>query len=105
MTENPFRAHNHQRTAHRANSLATQQMENLCRRGWNHHLHIVLSTELQKTLQTRRGVLRPLPFKSVGQHHSQARKARPLVLTTGNKLINHHLSTIGKVTKLGFPNN
>ena len=50
-------------------------------------------------------MLWPLPFKTMGQHHSQARQAAPLVLTTGNKLIDHYLGTIGKVTKLGFPDN
>ena len=50
-------------------------------------------------------MLWPLPFKPVGQHHGQARQALPFVLTTGNKLIDHHLGTIGKIAKLSFPNN
>ena len=39
------------------------------------------------------------------QQHGQAAQSAPFVLTTGNKLINHNLSAVSKVTKLGFPNN
>ena len=105
MPQNPLGTHNNQRATHRANRLTPQQMKNLRWSGWVYHLHIVLSTELQEALEARRGVLWTLPFEAVRQQHSQTRETAPLVLTAGDKLIDHHLGTVGKITKLRFPDN
>ena len=40
----------------------------------------------------------------MGEHQSDAIHTAPLHLTRGNELINHDLSAVGKVAKLGFPN-
>ena len=39
----------------------------------------------------------------MGQQHGQPAQSAPFVLPTGNKLIDHHLSAVGEITKLGFP--
>ncbi len=78
-------------------------MVDLRRRGRYAHLNILLGTQLQVTLQTRGGVLRPLPFITMRQQHGQAAQASPLVLAAGDELVDHDLSTVGEVTELGFP--
>ena len=45
-----------------------------------------------------------LAFIAMRQHQSDAIDAAPLHFARGNKLVNHHLRTVGKVAKLGFPN-
>ena len=48
-------------------------------------------------------MLRPLPLVSVGQQHGQSAKPVPLILATGNKLIDNHLGAVGEVAKLRLP--
>ena len=38
------------------------------------------------------------------QHQGDAIHAAPFHLSRSNELVNHHLGTVGKVAKLGFPN-
>src|SRR5690606_8982603 len=89
--------------AQRTHRLATQQVENLRRRGWRAYLYIVLGTQLQETLEPRGGVLRALPFVAVWQQQRQAADTRPLGFTRGNELVDHHLGTVGKIAELRFP--
>ena len=49
-------------------------------------------------------MLGALAFVAVRQHQSQAIDAAPFDFTRGNELVDHHLSTVGKVAELGFPN-
>ena len=48
-------------------------------------------------------MLWPLTFVTVRQHHDKAIYPAPLHFTRGNKLVNHHLRTVGKITKLRLP--
>ena len=65
---------------------------------------LVSAAQLHETLQTCRAVLWALAFVAVRQHQSNAVNATPFNFTTGDKLVNHHLCTIGKIAKLRFPN-
>ncbi len=48
-------------------------------------------------------MLRPLPLVTVRQQHGQATHPAPLLLAGGEELVDHHLSAVGEVTELGFP--
>ncbi|MCY1539272.1 hypothetical protein D9M68_748520 [compost metagenome] len=63
----------------------------------------MLGAQLQVTLQTSGGVLRPLAFIAVGQQHGQAAQTTPLVLTAGDELVDHHLGAVGEIAELGLP--
>ena len=52
--------------------LPPQDVEIIRRRRAVRHLEIVLGGELQEALQTRQGVLRPLPFVAVRQQADEA---------------------------------
>ncbi|MNJ50902.1 hypothetical protein D3C77_461910 [compost metagenome] len=78
-------------------------MVDLCRSGRDAHLHVLFCTQLQVTFQTRRGVLWALAFVTVRQQHHQATHTAPFLLTGADELVDHYLSTVGKVTKLRFP--
>ncbi|OQA09862.1 MAG: hypothetical protein BWY66_00401 [bacterium ADurb.Bin374] len=49
-------------------------------------------------------MLRPLPFVAVRQEDDKAAGAPPLRFAGRDELVDHHLSAIGEVTKLRFPN-
>jgi len=48
-------------------------------------------------------MLRPLAVITVRQAHHEAGTLKPLGLTGCDELINNDLSSVGEVTKLGFP--
>lgn len=66
-------------------------------------LDIVLRTELQKPAQVTVRMLGALSFITVGKEHDQTVSPVPFGLTRGDKLIDDHLGSVGKITKLGFP--
>ncbi len=72
MAQQAFRTHDDKRLAQRPDHLPPKHVKHLCGGGWNAHLDIVFGAELQKTLQPCGGVLGPLPFIAVRQHHHQA---------------------------------
>src|SRR5699024_7763471 len=78
-------------------------MENLCCRSRLYHLHIIISTQLQETLNARRRVLGTLPLVTMGQHQGKATVTAPFGLTRRDELVNNNLGTIGKVTELSLP--
>ena len=103
VTQQRFRRHHDQRTAHAAQRLTTQHVIHLSRGRRYAHLHVLLSAKLQITFQTRGGVLRALPFVTVRQQHHQATHPAPFLLTGGDELVDHHLCAVGEVTELCFP--
>ena len=103
MAQQGFWRHDYQRTAHTAQRLTTQHVVNLSRSGRHANLHVLLGAELQITLQTRGGMLRPLSFIAVRQQHHQTAHTAPLLLTGGDELVDNHLRTVGEVTELRFP--
>ena len=58
---------------------------------------------LQEALHAARRVLGSLTIESVRQEHNKTTLTKPLVLSRHDKLINHDLSTIDKVTELSLP--
>ena len=50
-------------------------------------------------------MLRPHPLHAMGEEHHQPTLPNPLALPTGNELVNDALSSVGKVSKLSFPQN
>jgi len=63
-----------------------------------------LRTELEETFQSRRGVLWPLAFIAMGQQQqSEAAKPGPLVLATGDELVNDNLGAVDKIAELSLP--
>ena len=79
-------------------------MKEVSRRRDIGHYNVVISSQLQKTLGARIGVFGPLSFVAVGQQHYQARRTIPLGFAGRNELVDHHLSPVGKIAKLGLPN-
>src|SRR5262245_27430424 len=83
--------------------LAPQQVEVLGRSRAVANLHIVFCAELEKALDTRAGMLRPLSLIAVRQEQPQADGLLPLGLSACDELVDDHLRPIGEVAKLGFP--
>ena len=63
----------------------------------------VVITKLQESFKTSTGVLRTLTIETMGEADDQTSPLQPLLLTTGNELIDDTLCVVGKVTKLSFP--
>src|SRR5690625_938489 len=63
----------------------------------------MLRAHLQETLQTRRGVLRPLTFVAVRQVERESAQASPLDLAGDDELVDDHLRTVGEIAELRFP--
>src|SRR5690606_5951856 len=103
MAQQRLRRECNQRLAQRPDRLAAQHVLDLRWRGRYAYLDVLLSTELQVALQARRRVFRALPFITMWQQHGQTAESAPLVLTTGDELVDHNLSTVGEVTELSFP--
>src|ERR1700691_4152710 len=61
--------------------------------------------ELNKALDARAGVLRPLAFVAVRQEQYDTRKQAPLGFARGNELIDDGLRDVHKIAELGFPEN
>ena len=64
---------------------------------------VARGAQLQKSLESRAGMLRSLPFISVRQQHCQARALFPLVVAGGDILIDDRLGDVIKIAKLRFP--
>lgn len=62
-------------------------------------------TQLKESLNTATWVLGSSTVVTVGQEHDQSVFNVPLSFTCGNKLVNHDLGTISKITKLSLPEN
>lgn len=60
-------------------------------------------TQLQESLESGRGVLGTISIVSVGKEHDETVLNIPLRFSRDNLGVNHDLSTVGEVTKLGFP--
>ena len=61
------------------------------------------AAKLQEALQTRAGVLRPLPLVTVRQQQDQPREQSPLVFARGDELIDINLRAVGEISELRFP--
>src|SRR5690625_316744 len=103
VTQYPFGTHHNQRTTHGANRLTTQQMEYLRRGRGDTDMSMLFGTRLQEALNARRCMFGALPFVPVGEQDRQAAQTTPLVLTTGDELVDNYLGTIGKIAELRFP--
>ena len=105
MTEKTLGRDRDQWLAKRALHLTAQHMKYLGRRGGNAHLDIVFRRQLQETFEPRRAVLRALTLIAMGQQEGQPAQPPPFMFATGQELVNHYLSTVAEITKLGLPNN
>ena len=88
---------------HGAQRLPPQQVKVL--RGGRRlaDLNVVLGGELQKPLDARAGVLRPLPFVAVRQQQHQAGEQPPLVFAARDELVDDDLRAVREVAELRFP--
>ena len=68
------------------------------------HITVII-TQLQKSLNSTWAVLRSLPIHSVWQIHNESWWLIPFSLCTDNKVIDHDLGSICKISKLSLPNN
>ena len=98
-----LRRHHDQGLADFAMQLTPQRVEEIGGRGGIDHLHIVFGAHLQEAFETRRGMLRPLPFIPMRQHADEAGHAQPFALAGGDELVEQHLRAVGKVAELRFP--
>ena len=73
------------------------------RRGGVADLHVVLGIELEKALQPRRGMLRPLPLIAMRQQADEAGHAQPLALARADELVEIDLGAIGEIAELRLP--
>ena len=78
-------------------------MKILRRRGWITDLQIIFGAELQKALEPRARVFRPLAFVRVRQQQRQTRSLLPLVFTGGDVLIDDRLGDVVEIAELRFP--
>ena len=102
-TQQRLGRHDHQGLAQVAHHLAAQHVEDLAGRGGLDDLHVGVSGQLHEALKARRTVLRTLTFIAVRQHQRDAVHTAPFDFTGGDELVNHHLRTVGEITKLRFP--
>ena len=63
----------------------------------------VVITKLQESFKTSTRVLRTLTIETVGEADDQTGPLQPLLLTTGNELVDDTLCVVSKVTELSFP--
>jgi hypothetical protein len=103
VAEQRLRRHQHERLAEFAFELAAQNMEIVRRRRAVGDLHIVFGAHLQKALEARRGVFRPLPFIAVRQQADEAGHAQPFALARRDELVEHDLRAVGEVAELRLP--
>ena len=103
VAQQRLRRHDHQRLAELAVQLAAQDVEVVGRRRAVGDLPVVLRAQLQEALQTRGGMLRPLPLVAVRQQAHEARHAQPLALARGDELVEHDLRAVGEVAELRLP--
>lgn len=67
------------------------------------HCVLVVIAHLQEALEACGRVLGPLPFVAVREQHAQPGLAQPLLLASGDELVDHALGRVGKVTELRLP--
>ncbi len=70
-----------------------------------HDLDVVVCAQLQEAFGTCTGVLGSGTLKAVRQQHDQSAQAVPLVLGTGDELVNDHLRRVDEIAILRFPDN
>src|SRR6267378_1165024 len=105
MSQQTFWRHDHKRFAPGADCLTPHAMEILSGRCRINDLHIVFGAEMQKSFETRAGMLRTLAFKAMGQQQNEAAEAFPFVFRAGDELIDDWLGGIPEITELSFPEN
>ena len=66
-------------------------------------LDVVARRQLQKALDARAGMLRPLPFVAVRQQHHHAGEQIPLVLARGDELVDDDLRAVREIAELRLP--
>ena len=59
--------------------------------------------KLEKALEPRRTVLRPLALVAVRQQHDEAGHAQPLAFAGGDEIVDDHLRAVGEVAELRLP--
>ena len=63
----------------------------------------MLGRQREEPLQPAAGMLGPLALKAVREQQRQAAQPPPLVLRTGDELVNDHLPGVNEVPELGLP--
>ena len=72
---------------------------------FDNYYSYLIPGHLQESLWSSRAVLWAHALHPMGQQHDQPALPDPLALTTCNELINDALGSVGKVSKLSFPQN
>src|SRR5205823_7628298 len=67
------------------------------------HLDVVLSGELEESLEPRAGVLRTLPLVAVREKEHEARRLAPFVLRRRHELVDDDLRPVPEVSELRLP--
>jgi len=83
--------------------LASQQVEVL---GWGGGLSdndVVLRGQEEQSFQSGAAVFGSLAFESVWQEHNQSAESLPLVLGTGDELVDDALSNVPEIPELSLP--
>ena len=102
-TKHRLRGEDDQRALEVAKSVATQQVEVVCRGRRLGNRHGALSAQLQVTLDACRGVVRAHALVAVRQQQDDTGGLAPLGFTGADVLVNDGLRAISEVTELCFP--
>ena len=86
-----------------AEGLATDEVEVVGGGGGVSNGHVVFGAKLQETFEAGTGVFRALAMVSVRKKESESGGGSPFRFGGGDVLVDLCLGSIGKVTKLGFP--
>ena len=103
IPQHALRRENDQRFPPRLQRLPPQQMKILRRGGRLADLNVVARRQLQKSLDARARMLRPLPFVPVRQQQRHARQQAPLVFARRNELVDDDLRAVREIAELRFP--
>src|SRR5688572_30898321 len=103
MTQQRFWREHDAWLTERPGYLPPEQVEEVCGSCRIRHDHIILRRLLQKSFGPATGVLRSLTLIAMRQKHNQSVHSLPFRFCAGDELINNHLCSIYKVTKLRFP--
>src|SRR5918993_238785 len=103
VAQQRLRGHQDERLAEVTLELAAQDVEIVRGRRAVRDLHVVLRAHLQKALEPRRGMLRPLALVAVREETHEPGHAQPLAFARRDELVEHHLRPVGEVAELRLP--
>ena len=95
--------HDHQGLAEITFELSAQNMKELCGCRWIDSFKIIARCHLQKALESCGGMLWSLAFITVRQKQNESSGTVPFHFSAGHKLIEDHLSAVGKIAELRLP--